>query len=77
MGRIASHGDGTTGPNLVRRGAGWDPLTATGGPSARYLAGVAFDARRGVLVVFGGGDPASDALFADLWELDGAGWHAR
>lgn len=69
-------GSAGTEPALVRRGAGWDPLAATG-PRARYLPGIAFDARRRVLVVFGGGDPTSNALFSDLWEFDGVAWHAR
>jgi len=77
IGGLVVVGTGTTGANLVRHGTAWDSLAATGGPRARYLPGVAFDARRRVLVVFGGGDPSSDALFADLWELDGSGWHAR
>ena len=77
LGGLVVVGTGTTGANLVRHGTAWDSLAATGGPRARYLPGVAFDARRRVLVVFGGGDPSSDALFADLWELDGSGWHAR
>lgn len=41
----------------------------------RYLTGVAFDKHRNVLVVFGGGDPSSDRLFDDLWELDASSWH--
>jgi hypothetical protein len=34
-------------------------------PEAALLARVAFDARRRVLVVFGGGDPAGSALVSD------------
>jgi hypothetical protein len=45
-----------------------------GAPPPRYLTGVAFDRARGVLVVFGGGDPSSNALRNDTWELDATGW---
>ncbi|HZJ63608.1 MAG TPA: hypothetical protein VFD36_08865 [Kofleriaceae bacterium] len=48
-----------------------------GGLRARYLPGVAFDPRRRVLVVFGGGDPSGSALFSDTWEFDGTAWHQR
>jgi hypothetical protein len=64
-------------PILVRRSDGWHPLTVPGGPSARYLPGVAYDQRRQVLVVFGGGDPSSSALFADTREFDGTSWSRR
>ena len=63
--------------SLVRHDTAWDPLPAAGGPRARYLPGVAFDARRRRLVVFSGGDPSSDALFDDLWEFDGTRWYQR
>jgi hypothetical protein len=77
LGALVAVGGGDGGPTLVRRAGAWQPLAASGGPRARYLPGVAFDARRHVLVVFGGGDPASNALFSDLWEFDGSAWHAR
>lgn len=62
---------------LVRDSNGWSPLTATGAPGARYLPGVAYDERRRVLVVYGGGDPSSSGLFADTWELDAGAWSRR
>jgi hypothetical protein len=77
LGAIVAVGGATAAPSLVRRATGWEPLAASPVPPARYLPGVAFDARRGVLVVFGGGDPDSEALRADVWELDAAGWHSR
>ena len=46
-------------------------------PPARYLAGAAYDARQGVLVVFGGGNPAGMDLFRDTWEHDGTTWARR
>lgn len=77
LGALVVVGTGGSGAALVRRATSWEPLAAAGGPRARYLPGVAFDARRRVLVVFGGGDPSSDALFSDTWEFDGAAWHQR
>jgi hypothetical protein len=50
------------------------PLGLSGAPPDRYLPGVAFDRARGVLVVFGGGNPANQDLLNDTWELDSAGW---
>jgi hypothetical protein len=52
----------------------WTPLPATPEPGARYLPDVAYDARRNLLVLFGGGDPNSTALYADTWEFDGTTW---
>ena len=59
---------------LVRGAAGWAPLSVAGGPSPRYLPDVAYDARRDVMVLFGGGDLASGALLDDTWEFDGTTW---
>lgn len=44
---------------------------ASGGPSARLGAAMAYDARRGVCVLFGGND---GAYRNDTWEWDGATW---
>src|SRR5689334_16296963 len=65
---------GPTDPILVRGSDGWDPLGVEGAPPSRYLPGVAYDKQRHVLVVFGGGDPTSDKVFADTWEFDGTSW---
>lgn len=59
---------------LARRAAGWAPLPVAGEPSPRYLPDVAYDEKRNVMVLFGGGDPAGMALFDDTWELDGTSW---
>ncbi len=69
----ASSGD----PDLVRRDDGWHPLAAPAGPAPRYLPGLTYDRRRHRLVLFGGGDPTTPALFADTWEFDGAAWQQR
>jgi hypothetical protein len=46
------------------------------GPAARQGAAVAFDAHRGVLVLFGGEGP-SGTFNGDTWEWDGATWTRR
>jgi hypothetical protein len=43
-------------------------------PPARYLPGAAFDASRGRLVLFGGGNAAGMDLLSDTWEHDGTSW---
>ena len=42
---------------IARRDAGWTSLPGSPEPSARYLTDVAYDVKRDVLVLFGGGDP--------------------
>jgi hypothetical protein len=59
---------------LIRRTSGWADVPASPQPQARYLTGVAYDERRDVLVLFGGGDAGGNALFADTWEFDGTSW---
>jgi hypothetical protein len=59
---------------LVRRDSGWAPLPLAGEPSTRYLTDMAYDTRRGVLVLFGGGDPSSSTLYSDTWEFNGTTW---
>lgn len=49
----------------------WLPLE--GGPTPRSGAALAVDARRGVLVVFGGSVGAGDP-FGDMFEFDGSRW---
>ena len=41
-------------------------------PSPRYDAGMAYDAARGQVVLFGGQDAFS--FFGDTWTWDGAAW---
>jgi hypothetical protein len=53
--------------------SGWTS-TDVDGLTPRYLPAVAFDARRSVLVVYGGGDPAGMTLYSDTWEYDGTRW---
>ena len=62
---------------VLQRGATWSPLTGSGAPNARYLLDAAYDVKRDVLVLFGGGDPNGSSLFADTWELDGTVWRKK
>lgn len=61
--------------NLRLEKGQWRVLQKVGEPPARYLPGLAYDAGRGVTVLYGGGDPGSDRLLADTWEFTPAtGW---
>jgi hypothetical protein len=57
---------------------GWDgtrwQVLAEGGPEKRELGGMAYDARRGVLVVYGGRAIGGGACLYDTWEWDGQAW---
>jgi hypothetical protein len=59
---------------LAWSGAAWTPVAHMAEPSARYLTDVAYDRRRNVLVLFGGGAPDSSTLYDDTWEFDGSSW---
>jgi len=58
-------------------GATWTRLSigGAGAPSARSLAGFAFDTHRGVAVVISG--MSGLTLESDTWEWDGASWRQR
>jgi hypothetical protein len=61
-------------PVLRLSGSAWEEQSADR-PGPRYLAAMAYDRARGVTVLFGGGDPRNDQLFADTWEHSPAtGW---
>jgi hypothetical protein len=55
-------------------GEGWEQSAFTGGPVQRCDHVQAYDAARGLLVIFGG---FNGALLADTWEWDGAAWTSR
>lgn len=59
---------------LRRTGSAWTALTSRSGPGARYLADIAYDERRQVLVLFGGGGPDGMSVLDDTWEFDGTSW---
>ena len=66
----------TPGPiALVRRERAWHPLSLSGEPGQRYLADVAYDERRNVMVLFGGGTDTS--VLGDTWEFDGKVWQKK
>ncbi len=55
-------------------GSVWTQRTVTGPrPLARTKHAMAYDSRRGVVVLFGGIDPANTA-FDDTWEWNGSAW---
>jgi hypothetical protein len=61
--------------SLGARDTSWVATPSASGPSARYLTAMAYDPVRGVTVLFGGGEVASDRLLADTWEYSAAaGW---
>ncbi len=51
----------------------WEQKSTTG-PSPRGAHAMAFDAARGVVVLFGGGCSGSGALFGDTWTWNGTAW---
>jgi len=53
-------------------GVNWTQVASTG-PAPRSSHAMAYDARRGVTVLFGGFDANSNDL-GDTWEWDGASW---
>ncbi len=56
-------------------GRAWQRLTLFDAPPARKVAAMAYDQRRGAMVVFGGQSDGG-AFFDDTWELDGI-WRER
>lgn len=52
-------------------GAVWTERRVAG-PSARSGAGVAYDSKRGLVIIFGGVD--SDGFFGDTWSWNGSAW---
>ena len=75
---LGGFGTSVTGVGVISRGeGGWSALAMNPEPSARYLPDVAYDVKRDVLVLFGGGDPNGSALYADTWEFDGVTWRRK
>lgn len=56
-------------------GSTWNQLNVSG-PAARANHDMAFDAARGVMVLFGGVG-AGGVVLGDTWEFDGTNWSAR
>lgn len=57
-------------------GTGWRELYPPTRPGARGVALLAFDSRRGVVVLFGGSDLFAGLSYTDTWHWDGAAWRA-
>jgi hypothetical protein len=57
-------------------GAAWSEV-ASKGPGPRTLGGVAFDANRGLLVIYGGLGIVNGSRYGDTWEWDGKSWSER
>lgn len=53
-------------------GASWQERTSAKAPAARAGHGLAYDAKRGRVVLFGGMDASTP--FQDTWEWDGTSW---
>lgn len=62
-----------TGTSCATRS--WVLVPAADRPPARERASLTYDARRGVMVLFGGSDGAED--LDDTWEWDGSTWTPR
>ncbi len=70
---------GSGGPQndtWVHDGTGWTELSPTNSPSARGVFGMAYDAGRAVIVLFGGTDDENltGTVYGDTWEFDGTNW---
>ncbi len=56
----------------------WTQVTTATSPPGRREHAMAFDVKRGVIVVFGGSSAvAGNALLRDTWEFDGTSWTNR
>ena len=75
FGGMGSAEPGRPGPSLGDTweydGSRWIRMEASG-PSPRQSAGVAFDSKRGVVILFGGSGEAG--FLGDTWSWDGARW---
>jgi hypothetical protein len=75
--------DGLLSDTWAWDGRAWTPVGAgpgidagdAAGPSARFASRMAYDAARGVTVLYGGRGESAD--FADTWVWDGSAWSAR
>jgi hypothetical protein len=69
--------DGRVGDTWEWDGHRWNDVSPDGvSPPARLGHSMAFDAARGVTVLYGGAD-AGNAELADTWEWDGVSWTER
>lgn len=72
---FGGYGPGTISADLWEwDGLSWTTVTPVSSPPVRRDHGLAYDASRGQLVLFGG---YASTYLPDLWEYDGALWHVR
>lgn len=62
------------GDTWVRDAGGWRRVAAEGGPRGRYAHGMVFDARAGVVLLYGGAAAHRGAPLGDMWQWDGRRW---
>ncbi len=72
---VAFGGMGGLNNTIEWDGSGWT-VTATTGPSPRSDSAMAYDARRGVVVLYGGANQIRSSL-SDTWEWNGVAWTNR
>ena len=76
---LAFDGQGSAGHTWAWNGTGWSQVSG-GGPSApRYGPGMAYDAQRNRVVLFGGfigGVLQGGTFLSDTWEWNGVQWSA-
>jgi hypothetical protein len=72
--RVLMFGGPAKGDLWEYDGVTWAVRKATPSPPSRYDHGMAWDLKRGVLVVYGGSPLVGDGRLGDTWEWDGAAW---
>jgi len=65
----------TRGDTWEWNGVAWSRRQSASGPSTRAGAQLAYDSRRGRLVLFGGDGGIGIGALGDTWEWDGVTWH--
>ncbi|MBI5764465.1 MAG: immunoglobulin domain-containing protein [Planctomycetes bacterium] len=73
-------GDSTSGMNNETwewNGTSWSQWSPATSPSPRTFFGMAYDIARGVTVLFGGYDDATNAPSGQTWEWDGTNWSQK
>src|SRR5579862_5100561 len=59
-------------------GSNWQQVTSAANPAPRSGHSMAFDAKRGEIVLFGGFlSQPTPAWYSDTWEWDASGWHQK
>jgi hypothetical protein len=58
----------------IRAGGKWTQLALPSSPAPRVFAGMAFDEKRGQVVLFGGQSVTNGGMLQDTWTWDGTSW---